>query len=283
THGFVSAVEEINAVEAWLGSLPGHAYANVRRPMVNTLNIASIVPVSAIWAGPTWNDHLDAPPLMHTLTRSATPFRFSNHIGDVGHTMIVGPTGAGKSILLNLLAAQFRRYKDSQVYFFDKGRSCKGLTACIGAQFFDLGNADALAFQPLADIDQDAERQWVHEWLIGLLRQQGVTIGPEESSELWDTLNNLAKRPRSMRTFTVLRELDQLSAIKSGLEAFTLEGPYGKYFDADATDLEYADWQAFEMEDLMESQTLTGAVLPYLFHMLEKRFADGRPTLLILD
>src|SRR5699024_9146382 len=104
-----------------------------------------------------------------------------------------------------------------------------------------------------------------------------------ESSELWDTLNKLAKRPRSMRTFTVLRELDQLSAIKSGLEAFTLEGPYGKYFDADATDLEYADWQAFEMEDLMESQTLTGAVLPYLFHMLERRFADGRPTLLILD
>lgn len=282
THGFISTVEEINAVEAWIGSLPGHAYADVRRALVNTLNIASIVPVSAVWAGPTWNDHLNAPPLLHTLTRSATPFRFSNHLGDVGHTMIVGPTGAGKSIFLNLLAAQFRRYKDSQVYFFDKGRSCRCLTSCVGGQFYDLGNADELAFQPLADIDQEAERQWVHGWLIGLLRQQGVEIGPEESSELWDTLNNLAKRAPEHRHILGLRELDQNSAIKAGLEAYTVNGPYGHFFDAAATNLEYGDWQAFEMEQLMENEALTGPVLSYLFHKLEKRFT-GRPTLLILD
>ncbi len=30
--GLVSKVESVNAVEAWLGSLPGHAYADVRRP-----------------------------------------------------------------------------------------------------------------------------------------------------------------------------------------------------------------------------------------------------------
>ncbi|MGL4560360.1 MAG: conjugal transfer protein TrbE, partial [Afipia sp.] len=34
---FSVMVETVNAVDAWLGSLPGHAYANVRQPPVSTL------------------------------------------------------------------------------------------------------------------------------------------------------------------------------------------------------------------------------------------------------
>ena len=30
--GFTTIRESLNAVEAWLGSLPGHVYANVRQP-----------------------------------------------------------------------------------------------------------------------------------------------------------------------------------------------------------------------------------------------------------
>jgi type IV secretion system protein VirB4 len=105
----------LNAVEAWLGSLPGNPYANVRQPIVHTLNLAHMMPVSAVWAGPDMNRHLNAPPLMMAETRGSTPFRLDLHVGDVGHTLIVGPTGAGKSVLLSLLALQFRRFIGAQV------------------------------------------------------------------------------------------------------------------------------------------------------------------------
>ena len=36
----------------------GHAYANVRQPIVSTLNLAHLMPVSAVWAGPEKNAHL---------------------------------------------------------------------------------------------------------------------------------------------------------------------------------------------------------------------------------
>ena len=98
--GFVTIRESVNAVEAWLGSLPGHAYANVRQPLIHTLNLSHMMPVSAIWAGPKQNDHLGGPPLLHATTQGHTPFRLVTHQGDVGHTLIVGPTGAGKSVLL---------------------------------------------------------------------------------------------------------------------------------------------------------------------------------------
>ena len=97
--GFVTIRETFNAVEAWLGSLPGNPYANVRQPVIHTLNLAHIMPVSSVWAGPAWNEHLDQPPLLHAATRGSTPFRLNLHVGDVGHTLIVGPTGAGKSVL----------------------------------------------------------------------------------------------------------------------------------------------------------------------------------------
>jgi len=133
--GFTTITESLNAVDAWLGTVPGHCRANVRRPLLSTLNLAHILPISAVWAGPLQNDHLKAPAMFHAVTNGSTPFRVSFHVGDVGHTMIVGPTGSGKSVLLTLAEAQFRRYENAQVYIFDKGGSAMAMTAGVGGEF----------------------------------------------------------------------------------------------------------------------------------------------------
>src|SRR5690349_8906282 len=62
---FTCMREGVNAVEAWLGSLPGHVYANVRQPPISTLNLAHMIPLSAVWAGPDRNDQLNGPPLLY--------------------------------------------------------------------------------------------------------------------------------------------------------------------------------------------------------------------------
>ena len=163
---FTCMVESVNAVEAWLGSLPGHAYANVRQPPLSTLNLAHMIPLSAVWAGPERDDHFDAPPLLFGKTEGSTPFRFSLHVGDVGHTLVVGPTGAGKSVLLALMALQFRRYAGAQVFAFDFGGSIRAAALAMGGDWHDLGGAlsddasEPVALQPLALIDDAAERGW---------------------------------------------------------------------------------------------------------------------------
>ena len=121
--GLVSEIEDFNAVQAWMGSLPGHAYADVRRPLMSSLNVCDLVPLSAVWSGPARCAHLNGPPLLVTRTKGSTPFRLSLHQGDVGHTIIAGPTGAGKSTLLNLLACQWLRYPGARVYIFDKAQA----------------------------------------------------------------------------------------------------------------------------------------------------------------
>ena len=280
--GFVTIHETLNAVDAWLGTLPGNPYANIRQPIVHTLNLTHMMPVSAVWAGPSHNSHLDDAALITAKTRGATPFRLDLHVGDVGHTLIIGPTGAGKSVLLSLIALQFRRYKGSQVFLFDKGKSARAAVLAMGGACFDLALDGGLAFQPLAHIDRGAEQAFALEWLSGLLANEGITVDPPIKDALWTAILSLATAPKAERTLTGLSLLLQSNKLRQALQPYTLEGPFGRMLDAASDDLSVFDVQHFEMEELMHHKQLVLPVLTYLFHRLEARF-NGSPTLLILD
>ena len=284
---FTCIRETVNAIEAWLGSLPGHVYANVRQPPISTLNLAHMMPFSAVWAGPERDEHLNAPPLFFARTEGATPFRFSLHVGDVGHALVVGPTGAGKSVLLALMALQFRRYPQAQVFAFDFGGSIRAAALAMGGDWHDLGGAltgdtgEPVSLQPLARIDDAGERAWAAEWVAALLARESVTVTPDLKEHLWSALTSLASAPTMDRTLTGLSVLLQSNALKQALQPYTVGGPWGHLLDAEAEHLGRAEVQVFETEGLIGSGAAP-AVLSYLFHRIEDRF-DGRPTLVIVD
>jgi type IV secretion system protein VirB4 len=284
---FTSILEGMNAIEAWLSSVPGHVYANVRQPPISTMNLAHMIPLSAVWAGPERDEHLAGPPLLFGKTEGSTPFRFSLHVGDVGHALIIGPTGAGKSVLLALMALQFRRYPGAQIFAFDFGGSIRAAALAMGGDWQDLGGAlddtdsAAVTLQPLARIDDPAERAWASEWVAAVLTQEGVTVDPGTKDLLWSALTSLASAPLGERTLTGLAVLLQNQALKQALAPYCLGGAYGRLLDAELEDLGTNPVQAFETEGLSGSAAAP-AVLSYLFHRIERRL-DGSPTLIIID
>ncbi len=285
--GFTLKRERLNALEAWLSSIPGQVYANVRQPLVHTLNLSHLMPLSSVWAGPASNSHLHGPPLLVAETAGSTPFRLSTHVGDVGHMLIVGPTGAGKSVLLSLLAMQFRRYPDAQIFIFDKGWSARGAVLAMGGAHHELGARSeseplSLAFQPLRRIDEAAERSWASEWLVQLLHQENEPVTPEIKDAIWSALLSLSSAPIDERSLTGLTLLLQSNRLKAAFQPYTLEGPFGVLLDAAEDGLELHNVHCFETETLMGRPGAVAPVLNYLFHRLEEKF-DGRPTLVILD
>ncbi|WP_145200089.1 conjugal transfer protein TrbE [Sphingobium sp. B2] len=284
---FTCTIEGMNAIEAWLGSLPGHVYANVRQPPLSTLNLAHMIPLSAVWAGAERDEHFNAPPLLYGKTEGSTPFRLSLHVGDVGHTLVVGPTGAGKSVLLALMAMQFRRYEGAQVFAFDFGGSIRAAALAMGGDWQDLGGSlsddtDAgVQLQPLARIDDPAERAWAAEWLAARFAEEGIVVDPQAKEHIWSALGSLASAPPSERTLTGLAVLLQSQQLKQALAPYCVGGPWGRLLDAEAEKLGEASMQVFETEGLVGAGS-AAAVLSYLFHRIEGRL-DGSPTLIIID
>ena len=285
---FTCTVEGVNALEAWFGSLPGHVYANVRQPPVSTLNLAHLFPLSAVWAGAERDEHFGDAPLLYGKTEGSTPFRLSLHVGDVGHCLVVGPTGAGKSVLLALMALQFRRYEGSQIFAFDYGGSIRAAALAMGGDWQDLGGAlhdagsdGSVALQPLARIDEAAERAWAAEWLAALLAGEGIAIDPAAKEHIWSALTSLATAPVAERTLTGLAVLLQSQELKLALSPYLVGGPWGRLLDAEAEHLGLARVQALETEGLVGASS-AATVLSYLFHRIEGRL-DGSPTLIIID
>ena len=284
---FTAMAETLNAVDAWLGSLPGHVYANVRQPPISTLNLAHMIPLSAVWAGPERDEHLGGPPLIFGKTEGSTPFRLSLHVGDVGHTLVVGPTGAGKSVLLALMALQFRRYVSAQVFAFDFGGSIRAAALAMGGDWHDLGggltedDAPGVSLQPLARIHETHERAWAGDWIVAILAREGIAIIPEVKEHLWTALTSLASAPVEERTLTGLSVLLQSNDLKQALKPYCIGGAHGRLLDAEAEHLGTATVQAFETEGLIGTAAAP-AVLAYLFHRIEDRL-DGSPSLIIID
>jgi type IV secretion/conjugal transfer VirB4 family ATPase len=284
--GFAARIESINTLDAFLGSLPGHGVENVRRPLMNTMNLADLLPTSTIWTGrdsaPCPMYPTQAPPLMQVVTHGATPFRLNLHVRDVGHTFMFGPTGAGKSTHLALIAAQLRRYKGMSIFAFDKGMSMYPLTkATRGKHFRICGDGDELAFCPLQFLATKSDRAWAMEWIDTILALNGVVTTPAQRNEIGEAVVGMYKSgARTLSEFSITVQDEQ---IREAIKPYTADGGMGHLLDAEQDGLALADFTVFEIEDLMNlGQKFALPTLLYLFRRIE-RALQGQPAVIILD
>lgn len=244
-----------------------------------------------MWEGQKKNKHLNAPALLKCKTRESLPFYLSLHVDDIGHTFIAGPTGSGKSVLLNTIAAHFQKYPNARVFIFDKGSSSRVLTEAMGGNFYNLlVDTDSISFQPLARIEDSNEQSFIVEWLHAYGESLNVSIDNEDRTVLENALKTVAEQPLNSRTLTVLATAVQSEKWRSILRTLLMPdkedsysgGLYGQLFDNNVDKFGEGRWQAFEMDKLMQNERIVGLTLDYLFHRIESTLT-GDPTLIILD
>lgn len=289
-NGFKGRVETLNTMEAWLGSIPGHSFANIRQALVHTFNLAHIIPTTNIWAGEATSPcpyfRQGSPPLLYAATSGSTPFRLNLHVGDVGHTLVFGPTGAGKSTLLGILAAQFLRHQNATIAAFDKGESMWTLVNACEGQHYAVGGDDCqLSFCPLGVLDSPTDLAWAEEWIASCYQlQTGTPPNPSQRAEIHRVmaLFQTNKQPGE-RSITDFLYTLQDSELREALSFYSLEGPAGHLLDAREDGLSTSFFTVFEVEELMAMGDKTAIpVLLYLFRRVEKML-KGQPALLILD
>jgi type IV secretion system protein VirB4 len=294
--GFSCREETVNCTEAFLGSLPGHGYENLRRPEIHSMNLADCLPLSSVWQGPVANpcefykkfyDNNPVPPLLQGAASGGTPFRLVLHNGDTGHTFIAGPTGAGKSVLLGLIAASHFRYPQAKFFGFEKGESMLGLCLAAGGAHYnfmdeDTVGADSIGFAPFSQIHRLSERIWAADYVATILRLHDVKVDMDIRAEINRALELLATRPQNMRSITDLIQLIQTRQIRQVLELYESDMAGGMLNFRDDS-LSISNFMVFELEQLMSMGDVhVVPVLLYLFRMIE-RALDGSPVIISLD
>lgn len=299
--GFSARVETLNTMEAWLGSLPGHTAPNIRRPLVHSLNLADMLPLNGVWSGeaecacPYYPPH--SPALLQGVTTGATPFRLNLHVGDVGHSLIFGPTGAGKSTFLSLLLAQAQRYagtagpdgrrRPARITAFDKGRSMYPLVKATGGLHFDIGAEGAnMVLAPLVDLETEGDRVWAEEWLATCYElQTGSAPFPAQQAAIHRAVELLRAAPRDARSLTDFCTTVQDRDVRSALQGYTMQGGLGSLLDGQHDGIKDSHFAVFETDELFRlGDKYALPVMLYLFRRFERGLQEGgEPAFLALD
>jgi len=290
--GFGARIEEINTLEAWFGALPGDVESNVRRPPIHTQTLADLMPISGVWTGeasaPCPLYQQPAPALLWAITEGGIPFRLNVHTRtspDVGHTIIFGPTGAGKSTLTNLIALQARRYAGMRITAFDRKFAMMATGLACGGTHHDLATVDSDdgMFCPLAVLETEPDRMWAADYQAILYQ---LVAGKEPDQTVRGLINqairHLAESRPDRRSMTEFNLALQDADARRVFEYYTREGAAGSYLDGRQDRVTDSTFNVFETQDLMAMSDKTALpVMLYLFRRFE-RSLNGPPSMLFI-
>src|SRR5438270_10643614 len=138
THDGLLIPETYNLLNAWLSVVPGNRAHNLRRLALLETNYADLSFLFTLNSGEPISPHLRREALAVFETRHQTPYHFNLHVDDVGHALVLGATGSGKSFLLNFLVTHAQKYNPVTV-IFDLGQSFRKLATVLQGSYVELG------------------------------------------------------------------------------------------------------------------------------------------------
>ena len=250
-----------------------------------------MAPIFGPPVGTPQSAHLRKAALAVLETRWRTPYHYDLFQGDVGHTLVLGATGAGKSFALNFLLVQALQY-DPRVLILDLGGSYRWLTQFLGGGYMELspeGSAGGgFRLRPFSLPAGERTYQFLTGWISRLLRIGGWTPSGEDPSEIRARVEDLYAFAPARRTLDVLvRSLP--SKMWPALGRWHGAGAWAKYFDnpADGGDLHFEDRQVIDMAGAAEHEDLCEAALFYLLERLrlalENPDETARVKLMVVD
>jgi type IV secretion/conjugal transfer VirB4 family ATPase len=266
--------ETYNLLNAWLSVVPGNGAHNLRRLALLETNLADLSFLFTLDHGEPISPHLQAESLAVFETSHRSPYSFNLHVQDVGHTLVLGATGSGKSFLLNFLITHAQKYRP-QTIVLDVGHSYRKLATLLGGSYLEVGlRPGNVTINPFALDPAPEHLHFLHAFVRVLLEGgDGYRVNDLEDREIYESIENLYVLDRSQRRlFTLANLLPR--ALASRLHKWVGEGRYAGLFDNVEDTLTVERLQVFDLEAMRDYPVLLEPLLFYMLHRVVARIQD---------
>lgn len=265
--------------------LPGNFEFIGRKAMINTMNLSGFASLHNYPTGRFKKNHWgDAVTVLDTT--SGTPYFFNFHARDVGHTTIIGPTGSGKTVLMNFLCAQAQK-ANCRMFYFDKDRGADVFIRALNGNYHIIEPGEKCHFNPLQLADTMENRTFIGEWLRSLLTVNGEPFTADDNAIVTEAIVGnfkLAHKDRILRNIAPFFGLEGPGTLAGRLRMWHSDGRYAGIFDNDHDEVDFTKDPVFgfEMGKVLADRNSLVPVLTYLFHQIQSSL-DGTPTIIVLD
>jgi len=292
---FLPLVETLGTLSTWSASIPG-AWRDIARwaPLRSEV-VARAVPLRTVSQGSKENRHLSttmkrpSPALAGLPTDYGTPYFWTGFYHDIGHTLVCGETGLGKTTIVNLGWTLFRKYTGSDVFIFDRTFSSRIPIMMQGGVYCDPEDtsADRLTVNPLSLIGEVRHLKFVKDWICTLSERRGYSATSADREELEKALLGTIKlRRKDWKLHAVYVQLP-VGSFRNALSEWVGDSLNARWFDneLDIFD-EIATGRAaaalgIEMGKLLAQPDVLVPYLLYCFYRIQDRIESRRNSGLV--
>lgn len=288
--GAVVAREDLGLEAAWWAQLPGNFRYRARSGAITSRNFAALSPFHSYPVGQKDGNEWGAAVAL-LKTASGSPYYFNFHDSDLGNTFICGPSGAGKTVLLNFMLSQLEKH-DPHVVFFDKDRGAELYVRAAGGVYHSLRNGKPTGCAPLKALELTPENKvFLANWVGKLVGSGTRELSVTELRDIAAAIDGLADLSAEQRTIGALRTfLDNTNpeGIAARLRRWERGGPLGWVFDNPGENIGLEEFgvggnmAGYDMTDFLDNEEIRTPLMAYLFHRVEQ-LIDGRRIIIVID
>ena len=285
--GITPVRETINMEMSYFSLFPGNEEYIMRKTLINTMNLSGYVSLHNFPIGSKENNHWGSYTTLLETTAD-TPYYFNFHAkdSDVGHTLIIGPTGAGKTVIMNFLSAQLQKFKP-KMFFFDKDHGAEIFIRAINGIYNIVQTSAKCGFNPLQLPENEANKAFLFEWLSVLVTTNNEELSSKDRQLIHQAIEGnyrLNKNNRQLKNIAPFLGIPINNNIASRLKLWYGNGAKANIFDNLEDTINFSNSRifGFEMSNILQDKTALNPVLLYIFHKIQISLT-GYPTAIILD
>ena len=282
--GMVIVREDFFMEDCFWSQLPANFRFLKRQKIINSYRIGGFASLysfaSGAIGGTFWG-----PAVATFKTITNTPYFFRFHDGDQGHSMFFGKKSSGKTVLLNFVLAQARRFKN-KIYYFDFDNKAKNFINMLGGFYYDLSYSDpeeknCLKINLLALNTNPNFRKFLNEFFYSLLyryKSEIPEIEIQNISKIVDKIliNKCEKFAEAIKLF----DNEETRKIYEILK-FWEDSGLVKIFDYDK-EINWADrTMGFDLSEYADKDFILVPILYYILYKIENMLDESTPSIIV--